>query len=203
MLRVRDGVKLVAGDDQPSSEEGDEVSPIVVYESVYGNTRAIAQAIAEGLGATAVPVQEASGAADASLLVIGGPTHMHSLATARSRQMAVAAAHEDGGVEVERYAEQEPGLRSWLRELPPGEGRQFAAFDTRLDKSPWLTGMAARAITRRMRARGYALLSSDSFFVQDSEGPLEEGEIERARAWGEELARLLAPTDGQRASAGT
>jgi len=169
------------------------MSAIVVYESVYGNTRAVAEAIAEGLGATALPVQEAGAAAEeADLLVVGGPTHMHGLATTRSRQAAVAAAREDGHASVEPHAGDELGLRSWLRDLAQTEPRDAAAFDTRLDRAPWVTGVAARGIARRLRHRGYKLVGSESFLVQESEGPLEEGELDRARAWGEQLARAGA-----------
>ena len=169
------------------------MNAIVVYESVYGNTRAVAEAVAEGLGAAVVlAVKEAIGrAGEAELLVVGGPTHMHGLATARSRQMAAAAAHEDGGAAIEPGATDEPGLRRWLHELAHSDGAHAAAFDTRLDKSPWLTGVAARGIARRLRHRGYEVLSEESFPVEDSEGPLEEGELDRARAWGGRLAQLL------------
>jgi flavodoxin len=55
---------------------------VVVYESVYGDTRAVAEAVAEGLGgAEAVHVHDAQRAiAGARLIVVGGPTHMHGLA---------------------------------------------------------------------------------------------------------------------------
>ena len=77
------------------------MNAIVVYESIYGNTHDVADAVAEGLGAaTVLSVPEAVGrAGEADLLVVGGPTHMHRLATARSRQLAAAAAHEDAGNE--------------------------------------------------------------------------------------------------------
>jgi hypothetical protein len=167
---------------------------IVVYESMYGNTRAIGEAIAEGMGGVPVlAVHEAAGRELAvDLLVVGGPTHMHGLATTRSRQLAVEAAHEDGGGHVEPGATAEPGLRAWLRDLAPSTARRAAAFDTRLDKSPWLTGVASRGIARRLRGRGIDALATESFLVEDSEGPLEEGEFERARAWGAELARAPA-----------
>src|SRR5690349_6508102 len=105
------------------------MSATVVYESVYGNTRAIAEAIAEGLGdAEVVPVHEAADhMLDTDLLVIGGPTHMHGLTTTRSRTIAVEAAHEDGSGQVEPGAAEEPGLRAWLRDLPNGEGDKAAA----------------------------------------------------------------------------
>lgn len=166
---------------------------LVVYESVYGNSRAVAEAVAASLGTEAVPVQEAAEkVAEADLLVVGGPTHMHGMATVHSRRAAVAAAREDGHMAVEPHAADELGLRAWLRDLPHVDGCRAAAFDTRLDRSPLLTGVAARGIARRLRRRGYELLASESFLVQDSEGPLDEGELERARAWGAELARAYA-----------
>jgi hypothetical protein len=166
------------------------VNAVVVYESMYGNTRSIAEAIAEGLGgANVVPVHEAAGPAGvAELLVVGGPTHMHGLATSLSRRMAAEAAEEDGGVSLEPGATAEPGLRRWLHELSHREGADAAAFDTRLDKSPTMTGTAARGIARRLGRHGYNVVDSESFLVRDSEGPLEDGELERARAWGEKLS---------------
>ena len=170
------------------------MNAFVVYESVYGNTRAVAQAVADGLdGAEVVPVYEARERVhDVGLLIVGGPTHMHGLTTTRSRRMAVEAVREDGGQPAEPAAASEPGLRAWLRDMPQTDGVPAAAFDTRLDKSPWLTGVASRGIAKRLHARGYDVLGTSSFLVADSEGPLEEGELERARAWGRELAAALA-----------
>jgi menaquinone-dependent protoporphyrinogen IX oxidase len=169
---------------------------IVVYESVYGNTRAVAEAIAEGLGGSeVVAVSKADPIPVADLLVIGGPTHMHGMASSRTRQVAVSAAHEDG-THVEPEAAEGPGLRAWLRDLPDAKGARAAAFDTRLDKSPWLTGVASRGIARRLHRRGYEIVGTESFLVEDGEGPLEEGELDRARAWGAELAGSLAQTIG-------
>lgn len=118
------------------------MSAVVVYESVYGNTRAVAEAIAAGLGgAEVLPVHEATGRAeDAELLVAGGPTHVHGMTTTRSRQSAVEGAREDGGAHVESGAAEEPGLRAWIRDLPASKGGAAAAFDTRADKAPWLPG---------------------------------------------------------------
>ncbi|MGZ4179084.1 MAG: flavodoxin family protein [Solirubrobacteraceae bacterium] len=166
---------------------------IVVYESVYGNTREIAEAIADGVGAVAVlPVHEAQrrhGTAD--LLIVGGPTHMHGLATKRSRHVAATTAQEDGRSHLEAGATIEPGLRSWLHDLSPGAAHHAAAFDTRLDKSPRITGAAARGIARRLRRLGIDVVAAESFLVEDTEGPPKAGELERARAWGAELARSL------------
>lgn len=169
------------------------MNAVVVYESVYGNTRAIGEAIAEGLGgATVLSVHDAGPAADAAdLLIVGGPTHMHGLATRRSRKMAAEAAKEDDHVTVEPDAAADPGLRRWLSDRPKVDGVRAAAFDTRLDQSAAMTGAAARGIARRLRHRGYDVIARESFLVEDSEGPLEEGELGRARAWGAGLAERL------------
>jgi len=169
---------------------------IVVYESVFGNTRAIAEAIAEGMGSvTVLPVHEAAKwRGTVGLLVVGGPTHMHGLSTARSRRLAAEGDHEDGAGHVEPGATEEPGLRAWLRDLPPNAAHHVAAFDTRFDKSEWVTGVAARGIARRLRHQGLQVVATESFLVENSEGPLVEGELDRAREWGATLARSVAAT---------
>ena len=66
---------------------------VVVYESLYGNTHAVAEAVAEGLRERAEvdvsPVEDSSSGVveDADLLVVGGPTHVHGMS---SRQRARA-----------------------------------------------------------------------------------------------------------------
>lgn len=166
------------------------MNAIVIYESVYGNTKAIAQAVAEGLGDVPVlaTADERAARTAADLVVVGGPTHMHGLSTASSRRIAAEAAREDGALHVEARATADPGLRSWLRDVPRTDGGLAAAFDTRADHSPFFTGAASRAIGRRLRRRGYDVLGTESFLVAESEGPLEDGELQRARAWGAELA---------------
>lgn len=119
---------------------------------------------------------------------------MHGLTSARSRRVAAEAAEEDG-IHIEPDAAAEPGLRSWLRDLPDGTGARAAAFDTRLDKSPWFTGVASRGIAKRLRNRGYDVAATESFLVADSEGPLEDGELERARDWGAQLAQMAATSE--------
>src|SRR4051794_39348512 len=157
---------------------------------MYGNTHAVADAIAEGLGAAATvevrPAHDAgSVAGDVDFLVVGGPTHMHGLTTAMSRKMAVTAAKEDA-TEVEPGAIDQPGLREWLRDLD-AIGIRAAAFDTRGDARAALTGSAAKGIARRLRRHGCDIVDRQSFLVADSEGPLEDGELDRARAWGATL----------------
>jgi sulfite reductase alpha subunit-like flavoprotein len=168
-------------------------SALVIFESIYGNTHAVADAIAEGLEAAfeveVAPVSDtdARSLTDADLIVVGGPTHMHGLASSMSRKMAVKAA-EDEDVKVDESAREDLGLRSWLAKAELGGGRA-AAFDTRIDKSPMLTGSAARGIAKRLRRSGREIVADpESFFVEDSEGPLADGELDRAREWGASLS---------------
>lgn len=160
---------------------------IVVYESMYGNTRAVAEAIAEGLGdATVVSAAELpADAAQTDLLVVGGPTHAHAMATARSRRAAVEAAR---GTPADASATSGPALRDWLAELARDGHACAAAFDTRIDKPEWLTGAASHGIAKRLRRHGYEIIDTSSFVVDANEGPLVDGELERARRWGAELA---------------
>ena len=71
---------------------------VIVYESMYGNTRVIADAIGRGLGpeneTVVVPVAEARPGllAGADLVVVGGPTHMHGMSRASTRKGAAQAA---------------------------------------------------------------------------------------------------------------
>jgi hypothetical protein len=164
---------------------------IVVYESVFGNTHAIAEAVAEGLGGVPVlSVREVvERAGDLDLLVVGGPTHTHGLATDRTRHVAVEHAHE--GAHVEPDAAEEPGLRSWLGDLHSTTGCRAAAFDTRADGVPLVTGSAARGIARRLKHHGFDVHATESFVVKGTEGPLKPGELERARAWGGKLAHSM------------
>jgi flavodoxin len=164
---------------------------LVVYESIYGNTHAIADAIADGArdgGATVTvhPVATAPPPATTDLLVVGGPTHMHGLTSSLSRKQAIKAAEEDEQP-VDPDVDADHGLRSWLKALDEGYGGRAAAFDTRGDANSALTGSAARGIARRLRHHGYDVDGRESFLVDDAEGPLAEGEIDRARAWGKQL----------------
>ena len=165
------------------------MTAIVVYESIFGNTRDVAEAIAAGLGdARAVSVHEAiSSASKADLLVVGGPTHVHGLTSKRSRSVAVEQAQ---GL-LEAGAADEPGLRDWLADLPRVANVQAAAFDTRAHGSSVVTGSASKGIARRLRRHGYSVLEIESFLVEGTEGPLADGELERARAWGAKLASAV------------
>ncbi len=169
---------------------------LVVYESAYGNTREIAEAVAQGLREAAEvevrPVGEADGEAlgEAGLLVVGGPTHVHGMASHRT----MLAAGEDARKHPELHFEADvegPVLRAWLDGLGKAQGgRAAAAFDTRIGKPRLVTGSAAKGIARRLGRRGFELVAEpESFIVDDSAGPLHEGELERAREWGRALGR--------------
>ena len=164
------------------------MNAIVVYESIYGNTRAIAEAIAEGLGGAPVmtPAEVSGEAVHPDLLVVGGPTHIHGMATDRSRRTALQTAGAD--------APEGPVLRDWLSQLPKAPGARAAAFDTRLNKAEWLTGAASLRVAKRLHHQGYTVTDTASFRVTESEGPLVDGELDRARQWGAELA-AATPTD--------
>ena len=168
---------------------------VVVYESMYGNTHAVANAIAEGLRSTfdvvVTPVGEADqgkvGSAD--LLVVGGPTHVHGLSTAMSRKAAAdTAAKPDDEHELDPDAEG-PGLRDWFDNLLPTSGQRAAAFDTRFDASPVLTGRASKGIARRLHKHKYELVAEPESFLVDKQDHLLDGEAERARGWAEQLAK--------------
>lgn len=162
---------------------------VVVYESLWGNTAAIARAIAEGIGqgtqavTTDAAVPEAI--ADADLIVAGAPVLGFSLPTDAMRDSV--ASSEAGAPTPPDLAH--PSLRSWLDSLPAGSGR-CAAFETRIWWSP---RGATGDIEKRLARAGYRVVAKGHrFVVKDKYGPLREGEAERARAWGSELARTLA-----------
>lgn len=165
---------------------------LVVYESMFGNTQQVAQAIAGGLATHAqvqlVEVGQAEpGLGDVDLLVVGAPTQIQGLSKPGSRSSAAKQA-TDGLVS------QGIGLREWLEKLPAAAAAvPAAAFDTRLNKSAWLTGSAARAAEKLLRKQHHPVaVKAESFLVTATPGPLIDGEVERARAWGEKLGASLA-----------
>lgn len=145
------------------------MNTLVVYDSRFGNTKIIAEAIGESIlgnvqviHAHRVIVSELGGY---DLLVIGAPTH--------------------GGRPSE-----ETGVM--LHKIKPDAlaGIKVAAFDTRIP-SGWVKifGFAAPRIAKKLtKAGGKLIIDPEGFFVTDTEGPLADGEIERAAAWGREIA---------------
>ena len=155
----------------------------VVYDSVHGNTRTIAEAVAEGLRAEGPVHLVAASDADGDLLreartvVLGCPTHAFSLS---------------------------PAMKAFTARLTPGSlaGVPVAVFDTRFEVGEmpaWILRLVVRAIGRRAwaatglrriaaRAGATDLAEPVGFIVRDTEGPPADGEVERARAWGRSLA---------------
>ena len=162
---------------------------LVVYESMYGNTHAVATDIASGLSAlhevTLVPVNRASRelVASAGLIVAGAPTHRHGMPTIGSRRLAAETAREPGsGLTLDPDADG-PGLRAWLEALY-AEGVLAAAFDTRLSALPALTGRASRPIARLLTRRGCRVLLAPESFLVSGQNELLDGEAVRASSWG-------------------
>lgn len=148
---------------------------LVIYDSVFGNTGEVARAIGAALGtAEEVPVQQVDSVTPAHLsgvevLFVGSPT---------------------------RGFKPTPAITDFLAALPADgfNGVRAAAFDTRLPlesiKNPffrWIVkqgGYADKLIAKALIEKGASLtIPSGEFIVLASEGPLQEGELERAAAW--------------------
>jgi flavodoxin len=145
----------------------------VIYASRHGNTQKVAEAIADGIRTHAtvelMPVDKApaSFAGQADLVVIGGPTEAHGMT---------------------------PRIRQFLEGLEPGglKGVPVAAFDTRLDWPRWMSGSAGAGIANRLERLGAKLVVQQASFIVEGKDPvIKPGELERAVAWGDTLARIL------------
>ena len=162
---------------------------LVVYESMYGNTHAVATNIAAGLEATyevtLVPVTRATPklVAAADLLVVGGPTHVHGMSSATSRRTAAETARKQGSRLTMDPDADGPGVRDWVDRLGAGDGLA-AAFDTRLSGIPVFTGRASRGISGLLKRHGYRLLAAPESFLVSRQNTLADGEAARARSWG-------------------
>ena len=166
---------------------------VIVYESMFGNTHVIADAVGKGLEPTleivVVPLADARRErwGDADLLVVGGPTHFHGMSRPRSRKWAAAIAKKPSNdLVLDRDAEG-PGVRAWLASLGHGHTK-VAAFDTRYTGLAGLTGRASKAISRKLRMHGFEVVAKPESFLVDSKHHLEPGEEARAQEWGKRLA---------------
>lgn len=161
---------------------------LVVVESMFGNTRAVATAIAEGLSdQMSVDVVDVGDARpqpgrEVDLVVVGGPTHAFGMSRRSTREAALQQGAHDGTGSGR-------GMREWLADLTPSSAATVVTFDTRVKKAG-IPGSAARAASRKLRRDGLRVVDAQSFFVQGSEGPLVPGELDRAREWGRRLAEL-------------
>jgi flavodoxin len=149
---------------------------VVIYDSKFGNTEKIAEAIGRGIGALGdvrvMSTAEAVGvtqtfATRPDLLLLGGPTQRRGPS---------------------------PALRAFIDALPaPLRGVPAASFDTRYRGAVWLMGSAATEAAKVLRkAGGELVVGPESFFIA-RRGPmelqkLEPGEIERAEQWGRAVA---------------
>lgn len=182
---------------------------VIIYESMYGNTRQIAEAIASGFApddqVRIVPVVDIDPEAEdvthgADLIIVGAPTHAHSLSRSSTRKAAADAAHKDGAdLQLEPGADG-PGLRDWFG-MVDGLDLPAAAFDTRLDAPPIFTGRASVRIDRLLGHRGAHRVAEPQSFLVTKTNRLCLGECDRAREWGQHLAdtvrRLPAGTAGK------
>lgn len=157
---------------------------MVLYDSFFGNTEKIAQAVA---GAFGVPVEVTAHRVSevtpeqvqgTDLLILGSPT---------------------------RAFQPSPATKTFLKTLKGGslKGMRVAAFDTRMDieetKSGFLRfmvglfGYAAQPIANGLKKKGGELAAPpEGFIVKNTEGPLKEGELERASAWASRLIKSLS-----------
>jgi len=136
---------------------------LVVYDSTYGNTEKIAQAISEAIGGQVRLVGKVDPAdlKGFGLLMVGSPTH--------------------GGFPTE-------GVHGLLQVSLALEGVNVAAFDTRTKTT--IFGYAAPKIARNLEKNGGNLLAPpEGFFVLGIQGPLMNGELERAATWAKGIAR--------------
>lgn len=150
------------------------MNALVLYESEFGNTQQIAQAIANVLAGHG-PVRLESiyqvGCTvleGVDLLVLGSPT---------------------------QYQGATPDMLAWLDRIPPRALHRMpvAVFDTRYRLPRLLTGSAARAVSQMVQQQeGRLIVPPESFFVTEREGPLEAGEVERAASWAGTLVAKAA-----------
>ncbi len=171
------------------------MSILIVCESQFGNTRAVADAIAEGLlrdngtegspPVRVVPVEEAPQRIpdDVTSLLVGGPTHAFSMTRASTRADAVKQGAPAGHEAV--------GIREWIEQVEPRPDLPVYTFDTRVHVK-LVPGSAAKKAADALRHRGFGKAERGmTFWVEGTPGPLGEEELEKARSWGVELADKL------------
>lgn len=148
---------------------------LVVYDSVFGNTEKVAQRMGEALSEKANVIARRVGEVAAGdlqgldLLLVGSPTRAFSAT---------------------------PAVKTWLKSLPKGQliGVKVAAFDTRMNvkevnnfvltQMVKIFGYAAEPISKQLVKKGGTVaIAPEGFFVEGSEGPMKEGEMERAADW--------------------
>ncbi|MFB0558692.1 MAG: flavodoxin family protein [Candidatus Bathyarchaeia archaeon] len=143
---------------------------LVVYDSVHGNTEKIARAIGDAITGEVrvLRVGEVSSSELEifDLLIVGSPTH--------------------GGRPTQ-------AIQDFIKKAPVTvfEGTNVAAFDTRFSsRLARIFGYAAGRIAGSLKRKGGDLVvPPEGFFVEGTEGPLKEGEVERAAGWAKEIIK--------------
>ncbi len=157
---------------------------LLLVESRFGNSRAIADAVASGLRERGAEVRilvsedaPATVGDDIDLLVLGAPTHNRTLPTAATREQAESLGAGPSGV----------GVREWLNDRVLPAGLRVAAFTTASGRTV-LSGSAARRAARLIaRSNPDLQVEARTFVVGGLKGPLQDGEVEAAQAWGRAL----------------
>lgn len=157
------------------------VRALVVVESCFGNTAAVAEAVLAGLREAGVQgdlvqATDAPSKPEADLVVVAAPTHNMGLPSPSSR----AQAARDGGHPATS------GVREWLESSRPVGAARLVAVDTCVESR--FAGSAAAKAQRLARRRGWHAEHGPGFEVSGTQGPLRAGELERARAFGRALA---------------
>ena len=165
---------------------------VVVYESMYGNTHLVADAIGEGIRGvtgddvvvTSVDHADAALRDGVDLLVVGGPTHVHGMTRESTRKAAVEAAGKEGSELTLDPDAEGPGLRDWFDGLERLEVTEAAAFDTRMEGPAAFTGRASKGIGKRLRRHGCTLAVEPQSFLVTKQGRLVEDEEAHAARLG-------------------
>ncbi len=148
--------------------EKGSLKTLVVFDSIYGNTKKIAEAIANELGkdvkAILVADFNAGELKGGGLLVVGSPI----IGWKPSEKMGAFLA----GLAKDQL-----------------KGYRAIAFDTRVKM--FIHGDAAGKISQALKNAGAEIIGKpQAFYVQGKEGPLFEGEIEKAKAWVKEIKSM-------------
>ena len=164
---------------------------VIVYESMFGNTEALAGDVRDGMIAAGADVRMTEVATElppelegCDLVVLAAPTHALTLSRPATRADAVTqGAGPDHAT---------TGVREWLalfaRDASATTKRPaVAVFDTRVAKVRRLPGSAAARVGRTVTKAGFTVVDRCSFYVEGTRGPLVAGEHERARQWGSAL----------------
>jgi hypothetical protein len=164
---------------------------LIIYESMYGNTRDVAFAMADELShiahveAVEVGVAPDQIPVDIDLVIVGGPTHQFGMTRASSREQARAQAEAP-------VVSRGRGVREWLDTVEVmRDNLPVATFDTTM-KKPWFLqymGRASRRIAGGLQRKGCDLIvAPESFWVSSGKGPMVDGELERAGTWAVDVA---------------